>query len=332
MQIREITELNEEQTLSKYALLSKNSQGRKRYEEEEKVRTCFQRDRDRIIHSKAFRRLMHKTQVFLSPEGDHYRTRLTHTLEVSQIARTLAIGLRANQDLTEAIALGHDLGHTPFGHEGERALDRLLSNGFKHYEHSVRVAQVLEKDGKGLNLTYEVVEGILHHKSGEAKTLEGRIIPYADRIAYINHDIDDAISAHAMSESDIPKEIIEVLGDTKSRRITTLINSLIENSYEDKLLMDDVCFKAYNDLHKFMFKAVYQNPYAKKEEEKVPNLISSLFNYYSKIENLPVGMREIAERDGVEIAVGDYIAGMTDRYAVEQYEKLFIPKSWNIGM
>ncbi len=324
------TQLNEEKTLAPYACLSQNSKGREKEDKPDRVRTCFQRDRDRIIHSKAFRRLAHKTQVFLSPEGDHYRTRLTHTLEVSQIARTIALGLGVNQDLTEAVALGHDLGHTPFGHAGERVLNQLLESGFRHYEHSVRVAQVLEK----LNLTYEVTDGILHHTGGEeAFTTEGRIVRYADRIAYINHDIDDAITARVLSEDDIPEKIRKVLGYTKSQRITTLVNSLLDNSENGILYMEPNCKKAYEELHTFMYNSVYLNPYAKKEEEKVPHIIESLFKYYiKKIEKLPENLREIAEIDGKNIAVADFIAGMTDRYAIESYQNLYVPKSWNIGL
>lgn len=333
MIIKDITELNEEKTLSKYAMLAKNSKGRDNEDRNEEFRTCFQRDRDRIIHSKAFRRLMHKTQVFLSPEGDHYRTRLTHTLEVAQIARTISMALRLNEDLTEAIALGHDLGHTPFGHAGERALNSLLPNGFRHYEQSVRTAQILEKNGRGLNLTYEVVDGIKNHTSGAfASTLEGIIVRYADRIAYINHDIDDAISAGAIAESDLPKDITDVLGHTKSGRINTLVFSIVNNSQNGEIIMDKNIEPAYNALHKFMFARVYTNPYAKKEEEKVPHLIESLFNYYLKIDHLPENMQKIAEIYGKDIAAADFIAGMTDRYAVDRYESLFIPKSWNIGL
>ncbi len=333
MGIREFTENNEKLLLSEFACLSINSKGREMQEPQDDLRTCFQRDRDRVIHSKAFRRLMHKTQVFLSPEGDHYRTRLTHTLEVAQIARTIAIGLRLNQDLTEAIALGHDLGHTPFGHAGERALNKILPNGFRHYEHSVRVAQILEKEGKGLNLTYEVLDGIIKHtKSNEAYTLEGQIVRYADRIAYMNHDIDDAIVAKVLSHHDIPKEISEVLGNTKSERITTLVYSVIGNSQQKCAKMDEITDKAYHALHKFMYEKVYENPYAKKEEEKVPHLMESLFNYYKNPDKLPKQYHFIAEKDGFDIAAADFIAGMTDRYAIESYEKLFIPKSWNIGI
>lgn len=333
MTIREETERIERETLSPYAALSENSRGRSVAEEECPLRTVYQRDRDRIIHSKSFRRLMHKTQVFLSPEGDHYRTRLTHTLEVAQIARTIARALRLNEDLTEAIALAHDLGHTPFGHAGERSLNQLIPGGFRHYEHSVRVVEKLEKEGRGLNLTEEVKDGIQCHTSGkEAYTMEGRIIRWADKIAYINHDIDDAISAGCLRESDIPAEISQTLGTSKSQRITALVTSLIRNTSGETLRMDDKTYDAYINLHTFMYKSVYLNDYAKKEEKKVPNLIGTLFGHFLNIDNLPPYLQVIAEEDGCEKAAGDFIAGMTDRYAVEYYENLFVPKAWNIGL
>ena len=331
--VREMTERIERETLSPYAFLSENSKGRAVNEKQDDIRTVFQRDRDRVIHSKSFRRLMNKTQVFLSPEGDHYRTRLTHTLEVAQIARTLARAFRLNEDLTESIALAHDLGHTPFGHAGERALNQLIPGGFRHYEHSVRVVEKLEKDGRGLNLTEEVKNGILCHTSGtEAYTREGRIIRWADKIAYINHDIDDAISAACIMETDIPREISETLGNSKSKRITALVNSLLENTVGDTLRMDEKTYEMYTKLHTFMYQRVYLNDYAKREEKKVPNLIETLFEYFKKIDNLPPYLQVIAEEDGCEKAAGDYIAGMTDRYAVEFYENLFVPKAWNIGL
>ncbi len=333
MSIREDTENIELGTLSPYAALSQNSKGRSSAEVRCDLRTDYQRDRDRIIHCKSFRRLMHKTQVFLSPEGDHYRTRLTHTLEVAQIARTIARSLRLNEDLTEAIALAHDLGHTPFGHAGERALNKLVPGGFRHFEHSVRVVDKLEKNGTGLNLTYEVKDGILCHTSGqEAYTMEGRIIRWADKIAYINHDIDDAISAGCLKEVDIPKGISEALGSSKSQRITALVMSLINNTDKDVLMMDEKTHEAYISLHTFMYQSVYLNDYAKKEEKKVPNLIGTLYEHFLNVDNLPPFLRVIAEQDGVEKAAGDYIAGMTDRYAVEYYENLFVPKAWNIGL
>jgi dGTPase len=330
LSIREETQRIEREILSPYAALSENTRGRVRESAECPIRTPYQRDRDKVIHCKAFRRLKHKTQVFLSPEGDHYRTRLTHTLEVAQIARTIARALRLNEDLTEAVALGHDLGHTPFGHAGERALNRLMPNGFRHYEQSVRVVERLENDGRGLNLTFEVRDGIRCHTTGqEARTMEGRIIRWADKIAYMNHDIDDAIRAGVIRESDIPRDITAVLGDTKNKRITTMVTSLIRNSPAGVVNMDADVLEAYDALHEFMYEAVYLNDYAKREEKKVPHLIESLFGYYVRHpDRLPESMREIAEADGKEQAACDYIAGMTDRFAVDLYSNLFIPKAW----
>ena len=330
LSIREETQRIEREILSPYAALSENTRGRVREAAECPIRTPYQRDRDKVIHCKAFRRLKHKTQVFLSPEGDHYRTRLTHTLEVAQIARTIARALRLNEDLTEAVALGHDLGHTPFGHAGERALNRLMPNGFRHYEQSVRVVERLENDGRGLNLTFEVRDGIRCHTTGqEARTMEGRIIRWADKIAYMNHDIDDAIRAGVIRESDIPRDITAVLGDTKNKRITTMVTSLIRNSPAGVVNMDADVLEAYDALHEFMYEAVYLNDYAKREEKKVPQLIESLFGYYVRHpDRLPESMREIAEADGKEQAACDYIAGMTDRFAVDLYSNLFIPKAW----
>ena len=330
LSISEETQRIEREILSPYAALSENTRGRVREAAECPIRTPYQRDRDKVIHCKAFRRLKHKTQVFLSPEGDHYRTRLTHTLEVSQIARTIARALRLNEDLTEAVALGHDLGHTPFGHAGERALNRLMPNGFRHYEQSVRVVERLENDGRGLNLTFEVRDGIRCHTTGqEARTMEGRIIRWADKIAYMNHDIDDAIRAGVIRESDIPRDITAVLGDTKNKRITTMVTSLIRNSPAGVVGMDADVLEAYDALHEFMYEAVYLNDYAKREEKKVPHLIESLFGYYVRHpDRLPESMREIAEADGKEQAACDYIAGMTDRFAVDLYSNLFIPKAW----
>ncbi len=320
----------EEQRFSKLACLSKNTRGRQRPEQPCPVRTDFQRDRDRIIHCKSFRRLKHKTQVFLSPEGDHYRTRLTHTLEVSQIARTIARALFLNEDLTEAVALGHDLGHTPFGHAGERALDRLHPGGFRHFEQSVRVVDRLEKNGEGLNLTYEVRNGILCHTRGrDADTLEGRIVRIADRIAYINHDIDDAIRAGAISESDLPKEFTDVFGNSTSERINSMVVNVVENSRGEEIKMDSRFFEKFEALHDYMFEYVYKSEYAKAEEKKVPHLVESLYKYYVERPELLDGeLKAIAETEGVERAVCDYIAGMTDHYAVLTYENLFIPKFW----
>lgn len=328
---RTVTERNERLILSDKAALCVNSKGRKVPEEECNLRTCYQRDRDRIIHSKAFRRLKHKTQVFLSPESDHYRTRLTHTLEVSQIARTIARALRLNEDLTEAIALGHDLGHTPFGHAGERALQELTDIGFTHYEQSVRVCEKIEKDGAGLNLTYEVLDGILHHTTGEqAHTLEGRIVRMADRVAYINHDIDDAVRAGVISEDDIPGEIVKSLGDSKSERISTLVSAIVENSDGD-IKMDNETHKYYDMLHNFLYDSVYKNPVAKSEETKVLGIVEGLFKYYLKNpEKMSPEYLKIAESEGKIRAIADYIAGMTDHYAITVYSDIYIPKAWSI--
>ena len=331
MAIRERTELLEEQILSPFATLAKQTKGRQRPERECDIRTAFQRDRDRIIHSKSFRRLKHKTQVFLSPEGDHYRTRLTHTLEVAQIARTVARALRMNEDLTEAIAVGHDLGHTPFGHAGERALREVSPLNFNHNEQSVRVVERLEKNNQGLNLTFEVRDGILCHTGSKlADTPEGRIVRFADRIAYINHDIDDAVRAGVLDPDDIPRSLTEVLGTTTSARINTMVISLIENSIDGNIQMDEVIGQAYHQIHKFMFDNVYRNPQAKDEETKVPNLIQTLYEYVLQIDHLPSDMQQIAEQEGIERAACDYIAGMTDHFAVALFQKIVVPRSWGI--
>lgn len=330
MNIRERTEMVEQQILSPYAALAKNTLGRDIPEQECELRTAYQRDRDRIIHCKSFRRLKHKTQVFLSPEGDHYRTRLTHTLEVSQIARTIARALMLNEDLTEAISLGHDLGHTPFGHAGERALNDLCRYGFRHYEQSVRIVEKLEKNGEGLNLTKEVRDGILCHTKGtEAKTLEGKIVRLADRIAYINHDIDDAVRAGVLNDEEIPNEITSVLGVKRSQRIDTLVHSVVQNSQNGQIAMEEEIQRAFDQLYEFMFQYVYLNPYAKKEEKKVPILIETLYDHLKLPENLPEDMRLIAEQDGLERAACDYIAGMTDHFAIALFQDIFVPKSWN---
>ncbi len=330
MSIRLMCEENERKILSPNAVLSAESKGRLRPEDECDVRTCFQRDRDRIIHSQSFRRLKHKTQVFLSPSGDHYRTRLTHTLEVSQIARTIARALSLNEDLTEAIALGHDLGHTPFGHAGERALAKLSSNGFKHYEQSVRVVDFLEKDGKGLNLTDEVRNGILCHTIGEdAYTLEGQIIRIADKIAYINHDIDDAIRADVISEGDIPLELRMSLGMSKSERINNMVLNVIHNSTDKKILMSDDFWDRFNDLHSFMFTAVYRNPVCKSEESKAVAMLEKIYEHYSiHPDELPEQFKKIAELEGIDRAVCDYIAGMSDTYSLKVFNQLYVPKFW----
>ena len=327
--VRQRTEKAERLILCDKAAFSDCSKDRAKEESECDLRTCFQRDRDRIIHSKAFRRLKHKTQVFLSPEGDHYRTRLTHTLEVSQIARTIARALALNEDLTEAIALAHDLGHTPFGHAGERALNDCAEFGFRHYEQSVRVVDRIEKDGAGLNLTYEVLNGIERHTTGDqADTLEGRIVRMADRIAYINHDIDDAVRAGILCEKDIPIDIRQKLGFSKSERIDTLVNSVIRASVDD-ILMESDYFEKYDKLHKFLFESVYTNPIAKSEEYKVGDMIRWLFSYYVRNSNkLPPEYNDIREKEGVERAAVDHIAGMTDRYATLTFTELFVPHSW----
>ncbi len=333
MTIREQTQTMERQMLAPWAAFSADTKGRRRPEEECVMRTPYQRDRDRIIHCKSFRRLKHKTQVFLSPEGDHYRTRLTHTLEVSQIARTIARALRLNEDLTEAVALAHDLGHTPFGHAGERALNALLPKGFRHYEQSVRVVDRLEKDGRGLNLTWEVKNGILCHTTGlEADTAEGRIVRWADKIAYINHDIDDAIRAGVLQEGDIPKNTTQTLGDSKTKRITALISSVVANSREGDIAMDERTLRAFEELNDFMYQAVYLNEYAKKEERKVPHIIQSLYLHFKDPKYLPDYMQQIAAEEGPEVAACDYVAGMTDHFAVACYKELFIPKAWNLVM
>lgn len=330
LSIRKQTEKNEHIILSPYAAYADESAGRKIDEAPCDIRTCFQRDRDRIIHSNAFRRLKHKSQVFLSPEGDHYRTRLTHTFEVSQIARTIAVGLRLNEDLTEAIALGHDLGHTPFGHAGERALNAVHPGGYRHYEQSVRVCESLEKNGLGLNLSYEVINGIERHTNGEpAATLEGRIVRLADRIAYINHDIDDSIRAGVMSEDDIDLSIRKVLGFSKSERINTLVLSAIENSADDIRLAPEIG-EAMEELHKFMFAQVYTNPYCKGEEGKADIMLKQLYHYFAdNPDELPNAYEEICLREGADRAACDYISGMTDRFAVRKFEELFIPLSWS---
>ena len=330
MTVREQTEQIEQEILSPWAAKAGSSRGRERPEEDCPLRTIFQRDRDRVIHCKSFRRLKTKTQVFLSPRGDHYRTRLTHTLEVSQIARTIARALRLNEDLTEAIALAHDLGHTPFGHAGERALSELSGGRFKHYRQSLRVVDRLEKEGEGLNLSWEVRNGIVCHTEGkEPYTAEGRIVRVADRIAYINHDIDDAVRAGVMGEEDIPRGITERIGGSKKERITSLICSVVENSHEGVIAMDPDDFEAYDALHEFMYQAVYRNEYAKSEEKKVPHVIERLYKHFCDPACLPEYMQRIAEGDGRETAAMDYVAGMSDLYAVNTYSDLFIPKAWS---
>lgn len=328
--IKDSTLAFEESFLCKEAFHVKDTQGRVKPVAECPTRTEFQRDRDRIIHSKGFRRLMHKMQVFLAPEGDHYRTRLTHTLEVAQIARTIARALRLNEDLTEASALGHDLGHTPFGHSGERALNYLLPEGFRHNEQSLRVVDYLENEGEGLNLTFEVRDAILCHTGDEpASTLEGRIIKIADRIAYINHDIDDAARAGILNISDIPKHISELLGDTHSQRITSLVTAAIEYGVENGIGLVEPYAKTMDELRDFMFERVYMNKIAKSEDGKVKNMITFLYEHFSAHpESIPHEYLKYAERDGISVITADFIAGMTDRYALGCFNELFVPKVW----
>ena len=327
MFLREMTEELERQTLSPYAALSADSRGRQRPMEPCQIRTCYQRDIDRILHSKSFRRLMHKTQVFLQPEGDHYRTRMTHTLEVVRISRTIARGLRLNEDLTEAIALGHDLGHTPFGHAGERVLNEILPGGFRHNEQSLRVVDRLEKGGEGLNLCYEVRRGILCHTGPDrAETLEGQIVRVADKIAYINHDIDDAIRAGILREADLPDTTHRVLGANHSARIETLVTDMVRTSAETGgIAMSPEVWDAMMELRAFLFENVYTAPSVMAEVEKAKHLLADLFDYYAAhIDEVPEDYRAISEGDDLR-AVTDYIAGMTDRYATATYQRLFIP-------
>lgn len=334
MSIREEIERMERENLSPYAALSQNSRGRDIPEEPCDIRPVYQRDRDRILHCKAFRRLKNKTQVFLTPKGDHYRTRLSHTLEVSQNARTIAKALRLNEDLVEAIALGHDLGHTPFGHAGEHVLDRLCRDGFRHNEQSVRIVEKLEKDGQGLNLTWEVRDGILNHQTRlTPHTLEGKIVRLSDKIAYINHDIDDAIRAQVMTEEDIPMELKKTLGFSTRQRLDTLIHNIVINSRDkDDIVMSDEVGEAMMDLRKFMFQHVYNNPVAKGEEEKAKAMIEQLFHYYKDhIGLLPekyLRMLESGEQE--ERVVSDYIAGMTDQYAIAKFSEYFLPQAWQV--
>jgi dGTPase len=335
MSIREELERQERERLSPKAAFSEESKGRLYPEEpkENDVRTVYQRDTDKIVHSKAFRRLMHKTQVFLQPEGDHYRTRLTHTLEVTRIARTVARALNLNQDLTEAIAMGHDLGHTPFGHAGELALTDCLGKEFRHNEQSLRVVDVLENDGLGLNLTYEVRMGIVGH-TGEfvPETLEGQIVRLADRIAYVNHDIDDAIRAGILTDTDIPLAILRTLGEHHSQRINTLVLDMICSSREeDRITFSPDVEKALLDLRQFMFENVYRNPVAKGQEQKAKDMLKRMYEYYiSHPEALPADFQPQLSFDGMERTVCDYIAGMTDNYAVDKYTELFIPMGWQV--
>lgn len=329
--VRRRSERNEHLILCSYASFADSSLGRAREEPPCPVRTCYQRDRDRVIHSKAFRRLKHKTQVFLSPDGDHYRTRLTHTLEVAQIARSIARALALNEDLTEAIALGHDLGHTPFGHAGERALEEISGIPFRHNENSLRIVEVLEDGGKGLNLTQEVRDGILCHTgSKRADTFEGRIVALSDRIAYINHDIDDACRAGILTNDDIPSYISNVLGKTHSDRITTLVSAVIDHGVENGIGMSEPYGSLMNDLRTFMFQRVYTHPIAKSEDDKVMQMIAFLYTHFChNPDSIPGEYRKYIETDGVSRVAADYIAGMTDRFAIGCFEELFVPRVWS---
>ena len=335
MTVRQELERLEHKRLNPLASFADKSRGRPRFEEEreEDVRTCYQRDIDRIVHCKAFRRLVHKTQVFLQPEGDHYRTRMTHTLEVARIASTITRALGLNEDLAEAIAMGHDLGHTPFGHAGEVALSKCLGRPFRHNEQSLRVVDVLEKDGMGLNLTWEVRNGILCHTGDPwPETLEGQIVRRSDQIAYVNHDIDDAIRAGILTNDDIPREITAVLGHDHSTRINTLVTDIIRVSREaGAICLSADVEKALKDLRSFMFENVYRNPIAKGEESKAKDMLSRMFDYYiTHPEALPEDFHPQLSFEGLERTVCDYIAGMTDNYAVDKFTELFIPAGWHV--
>lgn len=335
MTIRERMERMEHEVLSPHAAFSDRSGGRDKPEPQCDIRPVYQRDRDRILHSKAFRRLKNKTQVFLTPRGDHYRTRMSHTLEVSQNARTIAKALRLNEDLVEAIALGHDLGHTPFGHAGERVLNRLCSDGFRHNEQSVRIVERLEKDGQGLNLTKEVRNGILNHQTSTMPdTLEGRIVRFSDKIAYIHHDIDDAVRGRIMTEADIPGEIRAALGSNSGERLDTLIHNIITNSMDQNdIIMSPDILNAMQALRKFMFVNVYTNPAAKSEEAKAEELLGKLFAFYIEHpKELPEQYQDMmAGGEKIQRVVCDYIAGMTDQYAIAKFSEYFVPKAWQVN-
>jgi len=344
MSIRSAIEDRESSTLHKKAALSHKSRGRLKPEREGSMRTCFQRDRDRIVHSKSFRRLKHKTQVFLAPKGDHYRTRLTHVLEVSQIARTIARALRLNEDLTEAIALGHDLGHTPFGHAGESVLEEILPGGFKHFEQSLRVADFLEKDGTGLNLTHEVRDGIVNHSKGKGlimplegkgkpSTLEGLIVRFSDIIAYLNHDLDDALRAGVIRKNDLPEEMLKVLGTRHSKRINTMVSDFVETSLKSDLEkpgMSPEIMEALETLRQFLHTRVYEATETLREFKKARKMLMDLYDYYMEhpdevFRDIPAEQKQDKRR-----MVCDFIAGMTDRYAIEAYEDKFVPRQWGV--
>ena len=331
MNVRQRTEEIEHLTLASWATFSDGSRGRVRQEEPDDIRPVFQRDRDRVIHCKAFRRLKQKTQVFLSPEGDLYRTRLTHTLEVAQIARTIARALRLNEDLTEAISLAHDLGHTPFGHAGENALDKLCPDGFRHYMQSLRVVDRLEKEGQGLNLSWEVRNGIVTHTKGTwAATPEGRIVRMADQIAFVNHDIEDAVRAGVLDPALLPKECTAVLGNTKSERITTMIHSILTHSQGDVRIGSEEQ-QAFLALRDFMYATVYVDRSAKQEEQKVDNVIAQLYEYYlTHVDRMSNFYVQLAYQEGRERAVTDYISGMSDEFAIRTFEELFVPRKWHV--
>ena len=331
--VKKLLEEREAQTLCKYATLSQNTKGREHEISPCNLRSEFQRDRDKILHCKSFRRLKHKTQVFLAPEGDHYRTRLTHTLEVSQIGRTIARALRLNEDLVEAIALGHDLGHTPFGHAGERKLNELVQGGFVHSLQSRRVVELLENNGKGLNLTLEVRDGIGNHKYNDTPmTLEGEIVKYADRFAYINHDIEDARRGGVITDEDLPKDCVEVLGNSKSKRINNLIADMVENSWDKPYIKQSPDFdKATEKLHTFMYERVYFNPKAKSQEVKAVKMIELIFDYYLKhLDKLPDFYKSLLDTYPADRVVCDYIASFSDRYCVRIFGELFVPDEWKI--
>ena len=334
MKIRETIEHREEEILSPYATLSMRSKGRERKEDECDIRPCFQRDRDRILYSKSFRRLKDKTQVFLSPDGDHYRTRLTHTLEVAQNARTIAKALMLNEDLAEAIAFGHDLGHTPFGHAGERALNTICPLGFKHNEQSLRIVELLEKDGQGLNLTFEVRDGILNHQmSTDPSTPEGRIVRLSDKIAYIHHDMDDAIRGGIISYADVPEKFTKILGKTNTEWLDTFIHDIVINNGDSSTIkMSPEVEEAFVELRRFMFERVYTNHIAKSQEGKAQEMVGILYQYYLEhSELLPPYLMSLLERgERIERLVCDYVSSMTDRFAVARFEEIFVPKSWQV--
>ena len=332
MDLRKLQEQKEELILSPFAVKSIQTKGRKKFEEKCNIRTEFQRDRDRIIHCKAFRRMKHKTQVFISPEGDHYRTRLTHTLEVSQIARTISRALNLNEDLTEAIALGHDLGHTPFGHAGESALNEVSPFGFEHNKQSLRVVERLEKYGQGLNLTWEVKDGILNHRtSGNPSTMEGKVVQLSDKIAYYNHDIDDSIRAGVLNESEIPKKVIEVMGVSASKRVNSMVYDTIKSSFGlEQVIMSKEMKEAMKELRKFLFDRVYTSSIAEKEHRKAKNIVKSLYQYYLEhIKEMADEFVMLVEKgEQKESVVCDYIACMTDRFAIKKFSFLCIPEAW----